>query len=129
MVVQTRQMEQELQVAPTLTTLPNELLYMIFDHIKETDLIALACLSRGLNHVATRHLLGPWDEIPNKYSEFGSFATGASSTFSALRYLALALQKPYIPSMTLMFTLDFMGDLDNVLRYHRTKYYMEYHAF
>ncbi|KAK0221206.1 hypothetical protein EDD85DRAFT_941589 [Armillaria nabsnona] len=119
--LQKKQMKHELQVASTLTDLPNELLYAVFNHVERRDLLSLARVSRGLNAVAMRHYLGPWHEVQNDYSAFGGYSiTGAPCNFSSLRYLRLSLATPYILSMTLKFSLNFVAEFDEVLRYHRS---------
>ncbi|PBK90375.1 hypothetical protein ARMGADRAFT_1082661 [Armillaria gallica] len=120
MVAQTRQMRHKLQPAATLTDLPNELLYAVFNHVESGDLLSLARISRRLNAVAMRLYLGPWREVQKDYSVFGGYSTGTPRNFFALRSLRLSLATPYIPSMTLMFSLNFAEELDEVLRYHRS---------
>ncbi|PBK62494.1 hypothetical protein ARMSODRAFT_606350 [Armillaria solidipes] len=119
MVAPTRRMKYELQVASTLTDLPNELLYTVFNHLERMDLLSLACISRRLNAVAMRRYLGPWREVQKNYSLFGGYLTGAPRTFFGLRNLRLSLATPYILSMTLMFSHHFGAELDEVLQYHR----------
>ncbi|PBK90388.1 hypothetical protein ARMGADRAFT_1082669 [Armillaria gallica] len=120
MVAQTRQMRHKLQPAATLTDLPNELLYAVFNHVESEDLLSLARISRRLNAVAMRLYLGPWRKVQKDYSVFGGYSTGTPRNFFALRSLRLSLATPYIPSMTLMFSLNFAEELDEVLRYHRS---------
>ncbi|PBK59209.1 hypothetical protein ARMSODRAFT_1027628 [Armillaria solidipes] len=120
MVAQTRQMKHKFQAAPTLTDLPNELLYAVFNHVESRDLLSLARISRRLNAVAMRRYLGPWREVQKNYSLFGGYLTGAPRTFFGLRCLRLSLATPYILSMTLMFSLNFAAEFDEVLRYHRS---------
>ncbi|KAK0488143.1 hypothetical protein EDD18DRAFT_1191455 [Armillaria luteobubalina] len=74
--------EHKFQAAPTLTDLPSELLYAIFDHVETWDLFTLARVSRRLNAVAMCHYLGPWREVERNYSLFGEYLTGAPRTFS-----------------------------------------------
>ncbi len=120
MVAQTIGMKHELQAASTLADLPNELLYAVFIHVESRDLLSLARISRRLNAVAMRLYLGPWREVQKDYSVFGGYSTGTPRNFFALRSLRLSLATPYIPSMTLMFSLNFAEELDEVLRYHRS---------
>ncbi|KAK0435530.1 hypothetical protein EV421DRAFT_1229851 [Armillaria borealis] len=120
MVAPTRRMKHELQVASTLTDLPNELLYAVFNHVERSDLLSLARVSCRLNAVAMRHYLGPWHEFQKDYSVFGGYLTDARCNFFSLRYLQLSLATPYILSMTLMFSLNFAAEFDEVLRYHRS---------
>ncbi len=119
MVAQTRQMKHKLQPVPTLTGLPNELLYTAFNHVESEDLLSLAPISRRLTAVAMRLYLGPWQEVQKDYSVIGGYSTGTPRNFFALHSLRLSLATPYIPSMTLMFSLNFAEELDEVLRYHR----------
>ncbi|PBK59206.1 hypothetical protein ARMSODRAFT_1027625 [Armillaria solidipes] len=119
MVAQTRQMKHKLQAAPTLTDLPNELLYAVFNHVESRDLLSLARISRRLNAIAMRHYLGPLHEVQKDYSVFGGYFTDARCNFFSLRYLRLSLATPYILSMTLMFSLNFAAEFDEVLQYHR----------
>ncbi|KAK0433233.1 hypothetical protein EV421DRAFT_1997740, partial [Armillaria borealis] len=119
MVAPIRRMKHELQVASTLTDLPNELLYAVLNHLERMDLLSLACISRRLNAVAMRRYLGPWREVQKNYSLFGGYLTGAPRTFFGLRNLQLSLATPYILSMTLMFSHHFRTELDEILQYHR----------
>ncbi|PBK90428.1 hypothetical protein ARMGADRAFT_1082700 [Armillaria gallica] len=119
MATPTRRMKHELQVASTLTDLPNELLYAVFNYVEHRDLLSLACMSRRLNAVAMRLYLGPWHKFQKTYSVFGGYFTDTSQHFIRLRNLRLSLATPYILSMTLMFSQHFATELDEVLQYHR----------
>ncbi len=119
MVPPTRRMKHELQVASTLTDLPNELLYAVFNRVEPRDLLSLACTSRRLNAVAMRLYLGPWHKFQKTYGVFGGYFTDTPQHFIRLRNLRLYLATPYILSMTLMFSQHFAAELDEVLRYHR----------
>ncbi|PBK59202.1 hypothetical protein ARMSODRAFT_1027621 [Armillaria solidipes] len=120
MVAPTRRMKHELQVASTLTDLPNELLYAVFNHVERKDLLSLARVSHRLNAVAMHHYLGPWQKFKKDYSVFGGYFTDARCNFFSLHYLRLSLATPYILSMTLMFGHNFGAEFDEVLRYHRS---------
>ncbi|PBK94327.1 hypothetical protein ARMGADRAFT_1079016 [Armillaria gallica] len=119
-------MKQELRATSRLSSLPNELLYIIFDHVGTSDLLSLARISRKLNAVAMRQYLGSQQEIQKNYSVFGRHSTTALRGFFHIRFLRLSLANPYLPSMTLIFSLEFTTQLDEVLRYHKNipqKYY------
>ncbi|SJL17177.1 uncharacterized protein ARMOST_20722 [Armillaria ostoyae] len=123
-------MKQELQATSRLSSLPNELLYMIFDHVGTGDLLSLARISRKLNLVSMRQYLGSPQEIQKNYSIFGRYSTTAPRPISHIRFLRLSLANPYLPSMTLIFSFESTAQLEEVLRYHKNipqKHYPSLH--